>query len=110
EQRYAVNNDGKDESGKEVDEIQEVSNNSNRFINLLVIHCAATTPLMDIGAKEIDVWHKQRGWSKIGYHFVIRRNGVIEKGRDISEVGAHVEGYNKNSIGICMVGGIDSGK
>jgi len=62
---------------------------------------------MDIGRKEIDKWHKERGWDGIGYHFVIRRDGTLEKGRDLNAVGAHVKGHNKYSVGICMVGGVD---
>lgn len=77
-----------------------------RAINLLVIHCADTKPSMDIGAKEIDRWHRARGWLKIGYHYVIRRDGTLETGRNEDEVGAHVEGFNTHSIGICMVGGM----
>ena len=51
------------------------------------------------------------GWSDIGYHFVIRRNGSVVKGRNIKDSGAHVAGHNADSIGICMVGGIkESGK
>ena len=78
-------------------------------INLIVIHCAATRPSMDIGADEIRVWHvEDRGWNDIGYHFVIRRDGTVEKGRPITVQGAHVRGHNKNSIGICLVGGWSS--
>ncbi len=73
----------------------------------LIVHCSATTPAMNIGAKEIDQWHRRRGWLGIGYHFVIRRDGTVEKGREITEVGAHVEGYNSSSIGICLVGGVN---
>lgn len=62
---------------------------------------------MDIGAAEIKSWHKARGWKTIGYHYVIRRNGLIERGRSIYKVGAHCAGYNQNSIGICYVGGLD---
>jgi N-acetylmuramoyl-L-alanine amidase len=62
---------------------------------------------MDVGAAEIERWHRQRGFLAIGYHFVIRRNGVIEKGRDETVIGAHVENHNATTIGICMVGGID---
>jgi N-acetylmuramoyl-L-alanine amidase len=62
---------------------------------------------MDIGAKEIRQWHKERGWADIGYHYVIRRDGTVEKGRAEAKVGAHVAGHNKDSIGICLVGGID---
>ena len=49
-----------------------------------------------------------RGWRDIGYHNVIRRSGVLEAGRPIVEAGAHVKGHNKNSIGVCLVGGIDT--
>jgi len=62
---------------------------------------------MDVGAYEIDRWHRQKGYFRIGYHFVIRRDGTIEKGRALDEIGAHVQGYNNKSIGICMVGGTD---
>jgi hypothetical protein len=62
---------------------------------------------MDIGAKEIDIWHKNKGWDGNGYQDVIRRDGTLEFGRDENDVGAHVEGYNSESVGICMVGGVD---
>lgn len=72
----------------------------------LIIHCADTPASMDVGAKEIRKWHvEENGWTDIGYHVVIRRNGKIEGGRPIWAVGAHVAGYNATSIGICMVGG-----
>lgn len=73
----------------------------------LVVHCSATSPKQDIGAKEIRQWHRQKGWIDIGYHFVIRRNGTVEKGRPIDVVGAHVENWNAVSVGVCMAGGID---
>ena len=73
----------------------------------IIIHCSATFPDMDIGRAEIDQWHKQRGWRGIGYHYVIRRDGTLEVGRDELEVGAHAKGHNGYSIGICMVGGIN---
>jgi len=83
-----------------------------REIDLIVVHCSATPPSMDIGAAEIRKWHTDpkpvgRGWSDIGYQSVIRRNGVLEHGRDMRRIGAHVHGYNTNSIGICVVGGIN---
>lgn len=59
---------------------------------------------MDIGVKDIRSWHLQRGWSDVGYHFVIRRDGRIEKGRDLKTQGAHVKGHNSDSIGVCWVG------
>ncbi|AWD92373.1 amidase [Dickeya phage Dagda] len=74
--------------------------------NFIVIHCAATRPSMDVGVREIRQWHKQRGFFDIGYHYVIRRNGVIEEGRKQGQVGAHVAGYNSESVGVCLVGGV----
>jgi N-acetylmuramoyl-L-alanine amidase len=73
----------------------------------IVVHCSATSPNWDGGRDEIDRWHRERGWKGIGYHFVIRRNGTLEVGRAVDDFGAHVQGHNINSVGICMVGGID---
>lgn len=74
----------------------------------LVIHCSATRPSQDIGVKEIDRWHRARGFFKIGYHLVIRRDGTVEVGRKIEEIGAHCKdgGMNRCAIGICLVGGV----
>ena len=80
-----------------------------RKINRIVVHCSATPPDMDIGVDEIREWHLARGWSDVGYHAVIRQNGRLEKGRNIGTPGAHARGYNKNSIGICLIGGVDCG-
>jgi len=74
----------------------------------IAIHCSATSEKLDIGAKEIDKWHRGKGWACIGYHYVIRRDGTLEEGRSESQIGAHVQGYNENSLGICMVGGVDA--
>lgn len=76
----------------------------------LVIHCSDTPATMDIGAKEIKQWHiadppHGNGWADIGYHFVIRRNGVVEEGRPVDAIGSHVKGFNSSSVGVCMVGG-----
>lgn len=78
-----------------------------RRIRRLVVHCSATRPAVDIGAATIDRWHREMGWSGIGYHFVIRRDGTVEKGRPIERPGSHVKGHNADSLGICMVGGVD---
>lgn len=78
-----------------------------RNIKHIIIHCSATPPDMDVKAKDIDEWHKKRGFDGIGYHYVIRRNGKIEKGRDIDQAGAHAKGFNFCSIGVCLIGGID---
>jgi len=51
-------------------------------------------------------WHLQRGFQDIGYHWVIYQDGTVHMGRTESKIGAHVAGHNKNSIGVCYVGGI----
>ena len=64
---------------------------------------------MDIGREEIDLWHRRRGWNGVGYHYIVRRDGRLEVGRGEEEAGAHCKGHNKDSIGICLVGGIQDG-
>lgn len=82
-----------------------------RPITKVIIHCSATPPSMDVGAETIRKWHVNgNGWSDIGYHFVIRLDGTIEKGRDIDVTGAHCKGNNTSSIGVCYAGGLDSDK
>lgn len=80
---------------------------SRKTTDWIAVHCSATRPSMDVGVKEIDKWHKARGWSGVGYHYVVRRNGTVEAGRPEKAIGAHVEGYNHNSLGICWVGGVN---
>lgn len=76
-------------------------------VRYLVVHCSATQAKSDIGVKEITRMHREKGFLTIGYHFVIRRNGTVEKGRALDAIGAHAEGWNSRSLGICLVGGID---
>ncbi len=76
-------------------------------ITFIAVHCSATQPKANIGAIEIDKMHKMRGFACIGYHYVIKRDGTIERGRPINTIGAHVYGYNSTSLGICLVGGVD---
>lgn len=73
----------------------------------ITIHCSATKPSHDTSAADIDHMHRKRGWRGIGYHWVIRRDGAIEHGRDESETGAHVYGHNKMNLGICLAGGLN---
>lgn len=75
-------------------------------IEKIILHTADTPATMDIGADEIRDWHvNERGWADIGYHYVIRRDGTLERGRDESRQGAHAAGHNHNSLGVCLVGG-----
>ena len=78
-----------------------------REINYIAVHCSATKPSMDVPIERVRDWHLKRGWSDIGYHYYIRRNGAIFLGRDLKTPGAHVRGFNNESIGICYEGGID---
>lgn len=77
-------------------------------VTKLVVHCSATRPDMDVGRAEIESWHLYRGFAAIGYHFVIRQDGTVEPGRPLDHEGAHARGYNDESVGICLVGGLDN--
>ena len=76
-------------------------------LKYLVVHCSATKPKTHVDAAYIDTLHKQRGFAKIGYHYVVLRDGSIQNGREDTEVGAHVSGKNTGSLGICLVGGLN---
>lgn len=78
-----------------------------RKINEIIIHCSATQEGLNFHASDIEKWHKERGFNKIGYHYVIDLDGTIELGRSESEIGAHCSGRNRYSIGICYIGGLD---
>jgi hypothetical protein len=78
----------------------------------IILHCADTRPDWMAGRRlaekvaEIRRWHVQeRGWRDIGYHWVIDRDGTAAPGRLETEIGAHVEGHNRGTIGICLLGG-----
>ena len=80
-----------------------------RQIKEIIIHCSATREGQDIPVEVIKDWHVNgRGWSDIGYHFYIDIKGEIHKGRDIARIGAHCSGHNRNSIGVCYCGGVES--
>lgn len=85
-----------------------------RPINEIIIHCTATrpewgermTPQQQVA--EVRAWHKARGWSDVGYHYLITRDGTVVVGRQLDKVGAHVKGHNTNTIGISLFGGFDA--
>ena len=79
-----------------------------REINKIIVHCSATREEENFEVAEIRKWHLARGFSDIGYHFYIDLYGEIHKGRDISKIGAHCKGHNRNSIGICYCGGVEA--
>lgn len=78
-----------------------------RKIDKIIVHCTATAEGKDYHVADVDKWHKQKGWKGIGYHYLVTLDGTIERGRPENEIGAHCTGQNKNSIGICYVGGLD---
>ena len=73
----------------------------------IILHCSATKENADFSAADIKKWHLQRGFKNIGYHYVIRLDGTVEAGRKEDEMGAHCLGHNKDSLGICYIGGLD---
>lgn len=78
------------------------------MIKHIVVHCSATKEGEHFTAEDIHRWHKERGWSGIGYHYVVLLDGTIENGRPEYWNGAHVKGFNDDSLGICYIGGLDA--
>jgi len=80
-----------------------------REIKRIFIHCTDSDDSLDIGVKAIRAWHtdpppRGNGWSDVGYHYIIRRDGRIERGRSDSVKGAGVYGHNGDSLHIVWVG------
>ena len=78
-----------------------------RKINKIILHCSATKEGKHYTAKDIDRWHREQGYTMIGYHYVILLDGTVEYGRPLEMQGAHTYGHNADSIGICYIGGLD---
>lgn len=74
----------------------------------IIIHCSDTEPRFDLGVDDIELWHRDRGFEMIGYHFVIKVDGTIELGRPLRFQGAHCFGHNHCSVGVCYIGGRDA--
>ena len=81
---------------------------NNRNIKEIIVHCSATPEGKDFTVSDIKRWHLQRGFSDIGYHWVVYRDGTIVSGRPESISGAHCTGHNSISIGVCYIGGCAS--
>ncbi|MBQ9474658.1 MAG: N-acetylmuramoyl-L-alanine amidase [Bacteroidales bacterium] len=79
-----------------------------RKITEIIVHCSATPEGRPVTVEDIDLWHRERGFRCIGYHYVIYLDGTVHPGRPVSEPGAHCTGHNANSIGVCYVGGCDA--
>ena len=90
--------------------VSERLKKSKRTITELIVHCSATPKGKNYTVEDIRKWHKNQGWSDIGYHYVIDLFGNLQYGRDVDLVGAHCSkgGHNQHSIGICYVGGVDN--
>lgn len=82
--------------------------NSIGMVTHIIVHCSATPEGRDVCAADIDRYHRRRGFACIGYHWVVRLGGQVERGRSESLAGAHCRGLNHCSIGVCYVGGIDA--
>ena len=78
-----------------------------RKINKVIVHCTATPEDRHTTVEDVKRWHLDRGWSDIGYHYLVYLDGTVHEGRPVEIQGAHTKGQNKNSIGIAYVGGID---
>lgn len=74
----------------------------------ITVHCSATKTGQYLTAQQIRKMHLAKGWRDVGYHYIIRADGVIEKGREDNVQGAHVSGHNKNNLGVCLIGGVGS--
>lgn len=81
---------------------------SPRPITKIILHCTATPEGRDYTVDQIREWHLARGFSDIGYHYIVYRDGSVHAGRPESIIGAHCPGQNTCSIGIVYVGGVTS--
>ncbi len=79
---------------------------------ILVWHCLDTPAGMNVDVEDVDRWHRERGFTCIGYAGIVQRDGTIQRGRDLDndgdvsdEVGAHAAGFNRESIGWAYAGG-----
>lgn len=79
----------------------------DRKIKEIHLHCSATKEGMDFGVKDIDRWHRERGWDGCGYHYIIKLDGEIEVGRDINKIPASIKGRNRYAVAIVYIGGLD---
>lgn len=78
-----------------------------RKIDLIVIHCSATRADRSLTSEDLEMQHRRRGFKGTGYHFYIRKDGMIYPTRPLERIGAHARGFNQSSIGICYEGGLD---
>lgn len=77
-----------------------------RDINEIIVHCSATPEGHHVTVKDIDRWHRARGFASAGYHYVVYIDGSVHEGRPLEHVGAHCLGHNARSVGVCYIGGV----
>ena len=77
-----------------------------RAIRKIVVHHSASPA---VSMEKIEQWHIERGFSEVGYHYVIQAGGFVRLGRKLDRVGAHCKGHNSDSIGVCVVGSFENG-
>lgn len=77
-----------------------------REISEIIVHCTATPEGRKVTIEDVTRWHLEAGMATIGYHYLVSLDGEVWKGRPESQAGAHCKGHNKQSIGVCYVGGV----
>lgn len=70
----------------------------------VTLHCSDSPNGQKISVDEIRKWHVARGFSDVGYHWVVYPDGTLDPGRPESLIGAHVKGANQGNLGICLNG------
>ena len=78
-----------------------------RKITEIIVHCTATPEGREVRVADVDRWHRNRGFTRIGYHYLVELDGTVAVGRPLGQIGAHCKNHNAHSIGICYVGGLD---
>lgn len=86
----------------------KLTKTTRRKIKGIILHCTATPEGKDYNVATIRQWHLQRGFSDIGYHYVVYRDGSVYAGRNVDIAGAHCSNHNSYTIGVCYVGGCAS--
>ncbi len=77
-----------------------------RPITEIIWHCTATPEGKHFTVDDVRAWHKARGWTDIGYHYLVYPDGRIMLGRPVGQVGSHVAGHNTGTIGVSYFGGV----
>lgn len=81
---------------------------TSRAIDEIIVHCAATPEGKYFDVRDVTAWHKQRGWGRCGYHFIVLLDGTIQEGCPVGQEGIHTKRHNKGTIGISYIGGVSA--